>query len=165
MATQNIVSYSKDMINNPGNIRKIVFNAGIESSLEYAEPQRNKAPKIQLLFSPFGLPFIPLEIVGSDVGKIISNFSWTKDRTNPGGICNITITPDSKLIQAFFLSLILHYSDVGVFDTAASKWLLKSASSFTLKPSFYSGQTKLLAPSFPTTALTASQLPTDGFIS
>lgn len=99
MATQNIVSYSKDMINNPGNIRKIVFNAGIESSLEYAEPQRNKAPKIQLLFSPFGLPFIPLEIVGSDVGKIISNFSWTKDRTNPGGICNITITPDSKLIQ------------------------------------------------------------------
>lgn len=99
MATKNIVSYSKDMVNNPGNVRKVIFNAGVESSLEYAEPQKNKVPKIQLLFSPFGLPFIPLEIVGSDTGQIISNMNWTKDRTNPGGILSITIAPDPKTIQ------------------------------------------------------------------
>lgn len=99
MATKNIVSYSKNMVNNPGNIRKTVFNAGIEASLEYAEPKKNKAPKIQLLFSPFGLPFVPLEIVGSDIGDVISSLNWTKDRTNPGGVCSITITPDAKTIQ------------------------------------------------------------------
>ena len=65
--------------------------------------------------------------------------------------------------QALFCSLILHYSDVGVFDTVTSKWQLKSANSFTLKPAYYSGQTKLLSPSFPSVALTASQLPTVAF--
>lgn len=96
---ENIYQYSKYSFKNPSDLRKIVFNAGLESSLEYAEPQTNVAHTVKLLFSPFGLPFIPLEIAGTNIGKVISNLSWTKDRTNPGGICSITIAPDSKMIQ------------------------------------------------------------------
>jgi hypothetical protein len=79
--------------------KKIVFNAGYEANLEYAEPKSTISPKIQLLFSPFGLPFVPIEIIGTNVNKILSNLQWTKDRTNPGGILQFTITPDSRIIQ------------------------------------------------------------------
>lgn len=99
MGTQTIGSYASQSVNNPGNIRKIIFNAGVEASLEYAEPQQIKAPRIQLLFSPFGLPFVPLEIVGTGVGKIISSLSWYKDRSNPGGMLTLEIAPDPKTIQ------------------------------------------------------------------
>jgi hypothetical protein len=94
-----IYTYSKDSFKNPSDLRKMIFNAGLESSLNYIEPKSNVSHKVKLLFSPFGLPFIPLEIVGSDVGKIVSNLSWTKDRTNPGGFLSISITPDSRMIN------------------------------------------------------------------
>jgi len=79
--------------------KKIIFNAGSEASLEYAEPKNSISPEIQLLFSPFGLPFVPIEIIGTNVNKIITNFQWTKDRTNPGGLLQFTITPDDRVIQ------------------------------------------------------------------
>ncbi len=79
--------------------KKVLFNAGYEASLEYAEPRKHKTPKIQLLFSPFGLPFVPIEILGTNTNKIIKDLQWTKDRTNPGGMLQLTLTPDSKTIQ------------------------------------------------------------------
>jgi len=79
--------------------KKIVFNAGYEASLEYAEPKTVITPKIQLLFSPYGLPFVPIEIIGTNINKILTNFQWTKDRTNPGGMLQFTIVPDSRTIQ------------------------------------------------------------------
>jgi len=78
--------------------KKIIFNAGYEASMEYANPRNHVVPKIQLLFSPFGLPFVPIEIIGTDINKIITNFQWTKDRTNPGGILSFTLTPDNRVI-------------------------------------------------------------------
>lgn len=79
--------------------KKIIFNAGVEASIAYAEPKRNVVPKIELIFSPFGLPFIPIEILGTSVNKVISNMQWSADRNNPGGMLQVTITPDAKTID------------------------------------------------------------------
>jgi hypothetical protein len=79
--------------------KKIIFNAGYESSMEYANPRKNISPKIQLLFSPFGLPFVPIEIISNDVNKILTNFNWTKDRTNPGGILSFSIAPNTQILK------------------------------------------------------------------
>lgn len=64
--------------------------------------------------------------------------------------------------QALFCSLLEHYSEVGVFDSTAVKWQVKTAINFTLKPTYYTA-TKALGPTFPLTALTESELPRDGF--
>jgi len=88
--SQNTLTYQK----------KIIFTAGVEAGLEYANPTDTFVPRIQLLFSPFGLPFVPIEILGTDVNKIISNFIWTKDRDNPAGILTFEITPDAMVIQS-----------------------------------------------------------------
>lgn len=85
--------------NNVSGDKKIIFNAGIEASLEYANPKSTFVPKIQLIFSPFGLPYVPIEILGNDMNSVIRSFSWTKDKENPGGILQATITPDAKTIQ------------------------------------------------------------------
>lgn len=90
--------------------KKIVFNAGYEASIEYAEPNTAITPEIQLLFSPFGLPFVPIEIIGTNVNKIISNMQWTKDRNNPGGILQVTITPDVRMIKEI-VDIINKYSN------------------------------------------------------
>lgn len=79
--------------------KNIVFNAGYEASLEYAEPKQTIVPEMQLIFSPFGLPFVPIEILGTNVNSIISNLQWTKDRNNPGGMLQVTIAPDEKTIK------------------------------------------------------------------
>jgi len=79
--------------------KKIIFNAGVESSIAYSDSQDAFVPQIQLLFSPFGLPFVPIEIIGNDVNNIIQNMSWRKDRNNPGGIFQASITPDQSTIQ------------------------------------------------------------------
>jgi hypothetical protein len=79
--------------------KKIVFNAGVEATLEYSNPKKNVSPTIQLLFSPFGLPFVPIEIIGTDVNQIVSSLSWTKDRTNPGGVLSVELVPDASTIQ------------------------------------------------------------------
>lgn len=67
--------------------------------MEYANPRKHIVPKIQILFSPYGLPFVPIEIAGTNINKIITGFSWMKDRNNPGGMFQVTIAPDSKVIQ------------------------------------------------------------------
>jgi hypothetical protein len=79
--------------------KHIIFNAGVEASMEYANPRKHIVPKIQILFSPYGLPFVPIEIAGTNINKIITGFSWMKDRNNPGGMFQVTIAPDSKVIQ------------------------------------------------------------------
>jgi hypothetical protein len=97
---------SKDVIKYK---KKIVFNAGVEATLEYANPQKNVTPAIQLLFSPFGLPFVPIEIIGTNVNKIISAMTWTKDRTNPGGVLSVELAPDASTIQQI-VDIINKYS-------------------------------------------------------
>ena len=79
--------------------KKIVFNAGGEAMVEYVEPKSNFVPEIQLLFSPFGWPFIPIEIIGSNTNKIISSLSWTKDRNNPGGVLALEFVPDAATVK------------------------------------------------------------------
>ena len=81
--------------------KKIVFNAGVEAFRQYAEPQSAYSHRIQLLFSPYGLPAVPLEIIGTDAGNIVSSFQWTKDRSNPGGILSIELTPNPAVIDDF----------------------------------------------------------------
>jgi len=92
---KNILS-GKDITGN----KRIIFNAGLESSIEYSNPTTVISPKVQLLFSPFGIPFVPIEIIGTNTNKILTNLTWTKDRTNPGGILQVTIVPDAKVIEA-----------------------------------------------------------------
>jgi hypothetical protein len=79
--------------------KKIIFNAGVEASLEYAEGKNTFYPEVSLLFSPFGLPFIPIEIIGTNASQIVSNLVSTKDRDNPGGILSFDITPDKETIR------------------------------------------------------------------
>jgi hypothetical protein len=93
---ETVISYAKSAAKYQ---KKIIFNAGVESSIRYIEPSSNYVPKVTLLFSPFGLPFVPLEIIGSNLKDIISGMEWTKDRTNPGGMLTMTITPDDTVIN------------------------------------------------------------------
>jgi len=79
--------------------KKIIFNAGAEASIDYAERQNSFVPDVQLIFSPFGLPFVPIEILGTNTNQVITNLNWTKDRNNPGGILNVEIVPDAKTIK------------------------------------------------------------------
>ena len=64
--------------------------------------------------------------------------------------------------QALFCALLVNYSEVGIFDTTAAKWQLRTANYFPIKPSYYT-EARSLNPTFPTSALTESQLPRDGF--
>jgi len=79
--------------------KKIVYNAGVEAVLDYYANKKNHTTEIQLLFSPFGLPFVPIEVVGTNVNKIITNLTWTKDRANPGGILSCTLSPDARVVK------------------------------------------------------------------
>lgn len=79
--------------------KKIIFTAGIEANRDYAEPEANKVPQVQVLFSPFGIPFVPIEILGSNVGGILQSLEWIKDRSNPGGILTIEIAPSPDAIK------------------------------------------------------------------
>jgi hypothetical protein len=89
LLTSDVLSYKK----------KIVFNAGAESILEYYGAKKSTSPNIQFLFSPFGLPFVPIEIAGSNVSNIIKSFSWTKDRNNPGGVGSVVFAPDANVVK------------------------------------------------------------------
>ena len=93
---ETFLTYGKDSLKYQ---KKIIFNAGIESSIGYFDPQTTFAHKVQLLFAPFGLPFIPLEIIGTDASNIVSSFTWTKDRTNPGGLFSVELQPDSSAVK------------------------------------------------------------------
>lgn len=103
----NILAYGQQSIKNPtslvsgngGATKKVIFNAGVEASIEYIDPKKVYVNNISLLFSPYGLPFIPIELIGTNVGTLIQSMTWTKDRSNPGGMCSIEIAPDSKIIK------------------------------------------------------------------
>lgn len=90
---------AKDLFPTTTGGKKIIFNSGVEASINYAEPNTHSSPNIALLFSPFGLPFVPIEIVGTNANKIITGLQWTKDRNNPGGVLQCTLTPDSSIIE------------------------------------------------------------------
>jgi hypothetical protein len=93
-------SFSENYWQSIFNLRKkIVFNAGAEAVIEYADPKNNFVPEMQLLFSPFGLPFVPIEIIGSSTNKIITSLQWTKDRDNPGGMLNVIFSPDPTAVK------------------------------------------------------------------
>ena len=64
--------------------------------------------------------------------------------------------------QALFCSLLVNYSDVGVFDAVSGKWQLPNANNFTVKPVYYSA-THVLAPTFPLEVFDDTQLPRSGF--
>ena len=101
--------------------------------------------------------FVPMAMVMPSFDAFLSNtpISGSNKQYTPKSLPTITN-------QAFFLSLILHFADVGIFDTVTAKWQLKTANTFTVKPTYYS-ESRSLKPSFPDTALTESQLPRNGF--
>lgn len=96
---ENIISYADSATKFQ---KKIIFNAGVESSIRYYEPEQEYCPKIQILISPFGLPFIPIEIVGTDVGKILTTMKFDGDRNNPGGLLTFTLAPDDTMIKEIY---------------------------------------------------------------
>ncbi len=98
--------FSKDILTYK---KKIIFNAGNEATIEYTDNKNNFTPQIQLLFSPFGLPFVPMEIVGTNANKIISSLSWTKDRDNPGGLLAMEFVPDAEIVKKM-VDIINKYS-------------------------------------------------------
>ena len=80
------MSYNSSILENN---KKFIFNAGLESVFAYADNKTEYSPKISLIFSPFGLPFIPIEILGTGVNEVVTALSWSKDRNNPGGVCQV----------------------------------------------------------------------------
>ena len=97
MAYESII---KDNSLPQGYNKKTIFNAGVEATLDYSNPKKNYSPTIQLLFSPFGAPFVPIEVLGTNLNQIISSLSWTKDRNNPGGILQVDISPDASMLKS-----------------------------------------------------------------
>jgi len=109
---ENIVSYAESAIKYQ---KKIIFNAGIESSRYYYEPEKEYSPRIQILISPFGLPFVPIEIVGTDVGKILTSLQFNGDRNNPGGILTFTLAPDETMIQDIY-NILRKFPTAGLYS-------------------------------------------------
>lgn len=79
--------------------KRIIFNAGADASIDYAERRTNFVPDVQLIFSPFGLPYVPIEILGTNTNRVITSLEWSKDRNNPGGVLAIEMVPDDKIIK------------------------------------------------------------------
>lgn len=101
--------------------------------------------------------FVPMSMVMPSYDAFLSNTSINGS--------NLQYTPKSLPTitnQALFCSLLLHYSEVGVFDSAAVKWQISSANNFEVKPTLYQ-DSKPLNLSFPLTALTRDELPLTGF--
>jgi len=93
------MSYNSSILENN---KKFIFNAGLESVFAYADNKTEYSPKISLIFSPFGLPFIPIEILGTGVNEVVTALSWSKDRNNPGGVCQVEISPDKDTIFSIY---------------------------------------------------------------
>ena len=102
--------------------KEIIYNAGIESTIEYADKDkvRKKSPRISLNIAPFNLPFIPVEIVSTDVGGIIQSLSFVKSRSTAGGSASVTIINDRDLINSISIpvagleKLKVLWADTGV---------------------------------------------------
>jgi len=101
--------------------------------------------------------FVPISMVMPSYDAFLSNtvISGSNRNYTPHSLPCITN-------QALFCSLLLHFSDVGVFNETAKTWFVRTASTYTVKPTYYSvGSTLNL--SFPTAALPQSELATTGF--
>jgi hypothetical protein len=98
--------------------KKIIFNAGIESTIDYGEQKNVYKPEVSLLFSPFGLPFIPIDIIGTDTNEVIQSLIWSKDRNNPGGLLQVEFTPDKDTLLRIQKSV----QDTPVADFFSKIW-------------------------------------------
>lgn len=101
--------------------------------------------------------FVPISMVMPSYDAFLSN--------TPINGSNLQYTPKSLPTitnQALFCSLLLHYSEVGVFDSTAVKWQISSANNFAVKPTLYN-DSKSLTPTFPLSAFTRDDLPLTGF--
>lgn len=81
--------------------KKIIFNAGVEGTVEYlnSDTVTTRVPRVKLLVSPFGLPFVPLELIGSDLGGVIQQAQWVKSRSVPGGTLQLVLAGDTGAIE------------------------------------------------------------------
>ena len=101
--------------------------------------------------------FVPISMVMPSFDAFLSNTSLSGS--------NRMYTPKSLPCitnQALFCSLLLHYSEVGVFDTSTKNWLPFISSTFNVKPLYYSAP-KSLSPTFPVKALSESELARNPF--
>ena len=96
--------------------------------------------------------FVPMSMVMPSYDALLSNtvIAGSKQQYVPRSLPCITN-------QALFCALLSNYSEVGVFDKNAAKWQIRTANSFTVKPTYYTS-TRSLNCSFPTSALTESEL-------
>ena len=101
--------------------------------------------------------FVPMAMVMPSFDAFLSstNISGSNRQYTPKSLPTITN-------QALFCSLLLHYSEVGIYDLTTIKWQRSLGKTFTLKPAFYT-EPKTLNCTFPTEEYTVSQLPLDGF--
>lgn len=86
----------------------IIYTAGIETMRDYKEGNvRHRAPKIKLVVNPFFLPFVPVEILGKDLGGLILSCLMSKSRSEPGGEWTVVMACDSERIQSSGLGALL----------------------------------------------------------
>ncbi len=90
--------------------RNILYNAGVETTLEYTRPERvrKKAPSIKLLISAFNIPFCPIEIVSTNVNAIILSCSFEKSRSTPAGSVILTMAGDRDALENIHLPVAGH---------------------------------------------------------
>lgn len=104
--------------------RKFIYNAGVESVLEYNQPEKvlRKRVNPKLIISPF-IPNIEgglMEIVGENLGGLLRTWSFEKNRSNPGGLLNITISADERAIERFLKSHGLYQFFGSLWNTFGS---------------------------------------------
>lgn len=82
-------------------IKKLIYVAGVEAVKEYNEGKRVRVAhsKVKLTVSPFLPPFVPVEILGADVSGLITEVSWNKSRSEPGGSFSVTMMNDKQKIK------------------------------------------------------------------
>lgn len=86
------------------NVGKIIYNAGTQASYEYFTTSRIKksAPDVRLVFSPWFLPFVPVEILSQDVGGLIQTLTFQKSRSAPHGTVVLTMAADEEAAAGLF---------------------------------------------------------------
>jgi hypothetical protein len=90
--------------------QKILYTAGVEAAKEYEYEGRvrSSAPRVKLTISAFFLPGVPLEIMGFDMGDLIMNVSYSKDKVNSFGTFNVSLVADESKYEILGRSGLLH---------------------------------------------------------
>ncbi len=80
---------------------KILFNAGYETVKEFTEPDKVKkrSPWVSLKVAPFSMPFVPIELVSTDVGELIQSVSFAKSRSIPGASVQVVLAGDNRALR------------------------------------------------------------------